>query len=162
MEQKKGGNPLLSKIQPIKITENISVFGKNKVNYYPIMTERDKPKSRGKNTGKKSETTNNAWTENKIYTHFYPKNIIEFSNASQKGKVHPTQKPVDLLSYLIKTYSNEGETILDFTMGSGSTGVACMKTGRKFIGIELDEQYFKISCGRIKQALEYKNDYGDW
>ena len=154
--KKKGGNPLLSKIQPIKITENISVFGKNKVNYYPIMTERDKPKSRGKNTGRKSETTNNAWTENKIYTHFYPKNIIEFSNASQKGKVHPTQKPVDLLEYLINTYTKEDETILDFTMGSGSTGVAAMNTNRKFIGIELEQQYFDIAQKRIQDIVYNK------
>ena len=156
--KKKGGNPLLSKIQPIKITENISVFGKNKVNYYPIMTERDKPKNRGKNTGKKSETTNNAWVENKTYTHLYPKNIIEFSNASQKGKLHPTQKPVPLLEYLIRTYTNEGETVLDFTMGSGSTGVACVNTNRNFIGIELDENYFKIAENRIKQAIIDKGE----
>ena len=151
--KKKGGNPLLSKIQPIKITENISVFGKNKVNYYPIMTERDKPKNRGKNTGKKSETTNNAWVENKTYTHLYPKNIIEFSNASQKGKLHPTQKPVALIEYLIRTYTNEGETVLDFTAGSGSTGVACVNTNRRFIGIELDEDYFNIAKKRIEEAV---------
>ena len=150
--KKKGGNPLLSKIQPIKITENISVFGKNKVNYCPIMTKRDKPKSRGKNTGKKSETTNNVWLENKTYTHLYPKNIIESSNASQKGKLHPTQKPVDLLEYLIKTYTNESETVLDFTMGSGSTGVACINTNRNFIGIELDKGYFDIAEKRINEA----------
>ena len=152
--KKKGGNPLLSKIQPIKITENISVFGKNKVNYYPIMTERDKPKNRGKNTGKKSETTNNAWVENKTYTHLYPKNIIEFSNASQKGKLHPTQKPVALLEYLIKTYTNEGETVLDNCMGSGSTGVACKNLNRKFIGIELDDTYYEIAKNRINGILE--------
>ena len=151
--KKKGGSPLLSKIQPIKITENISVFGKNKVNYYPIMTERDKPKNRGKNTGKKSETTNNAWVENKTYTHLYPKNIIEFSNASQKGKLHPTQKPVALLEYLIRTYTNEGETVLDFTAGSGSTGVACVNTNRQFIGIELDDGYFNIAKKRIEDAV---------
>lgn len=152
--KKKGGNPLLSKIQPIKITENISVFGKSKVNYYPVMTERDKPKNRGKNTGKKSETTNNVWVENKTYTHLYPKNIIEFSNASQKGKSHPTQKPVALLEYLINTYTNEGETVLDFTMGSGSTGVACVNTNRNFIGIELDENYFNIAKQRIEKSKQ--------
>ena len=64
-------------------------------------------------------------------------------------KIHPTQKPVDLLEYLIKTYTNDGETVLDFTMGSGSTGVACKNTGRKFIGIEKDETYFKIAQDRI-------------
>ena len=79
----------------------------------------------------------------------FPKQIIEFSNPSGKGHLHPTQKPVDLLEYLIKTYTNEGDIILDFTMGSGSTGVACVNTNRKFIGIELDENYFKIASDRI-------------
>ena len=151
--KKKGGNPLLSKIQPIKITENISVFGKSKVNYYPVMTERDKPKNRGKNTGKKSETTNNVWVENKTYTHLYPKNIIEFSNASQKGKSHPTQKPVELIEYLIKTYSNKGDVILDNCLGSGTTAVACINTERNFIGFEITEQYFNLANQRIQDAL---------
>ena len=86
----------------------------------------------------------------KTYTHRYPKNLLTFSNANQRGKVHPTQKPVDLLEYLIKTYTNEGELVLDFTMGSGSTGVACLNTNRKFIGIELDEKYFNIAKDRIE------------
>ena len=83
----------------------------------------------------------------------YPQNILQFSNAIQKGKVHPTQKPVELLEYLIKTYTNENETVLDFTMGSGSTGVACMNTNRKFIGIELDENYFEIAKNRIEESM---------
>jgi site-specific DNA-methyltransferase (adenine-specific) len=90
----------------------------------------------------------------KTYTHRYPKNILNFSNANQKGKVHPTQKPTDLLEYLIKTYTNENELVLDFTMGSGSTGVACMNTGRKFIGIELDNNYFNIAKQRIEEACK--------
>ena len=84
----------------------------------------------------------------------YPKNLItvsKFSNeCNSKHRVHPTQKPVELLEYLIKTYTNEGETVLDNTMGSGSTGVACKNTGRKFIGIELDDTYFKIAEERIE------------
>lgn len=84
----------------------------------------------------------------------YPLNLIEFKglNSSEKARVHPTQKPVELLEYLVKTYSNEGETILDNCMGSGSTGVACMNTGRKFIGIELDKGYFDIAERRIFDA----------
>ena len=74
---------------------------------------------------------------------------MEVSNANQRGKIHPTQKPVALLEYLIKTYTQEGETVLDFTMGSGSTGVACVNTGRSFIGIEMDENYFNIGVNRI-------------
>ena len=84
----------------------------------------------------------------------YPSNILEFN--SDRG-LHPTQKPVPLLEYLIKTYTNEGELVLDFTMGSGSTGVACLNTNRKFIGIELDENYFNIAKKRIEDAEEELN-----
>ena len=150
--KKKGGNPLLSKIQPIKIYENIMVFGKGKLNYYPIMIDRDNPKSRGKNKGILSETTNNCFSEDKTYTQYYPKAIIEFSNANQNNKLHPTQKPVALFEYLIKTYTNEGETVLDNCMGSGTTGVACVNTNRNFIGIELDPTYFDIAQKRIAEA----------
>ncbi len=79
----------------------------------------------------------------------FPKNIIEISNANQQGRLHPTQKPVALLEYLIKTYTLENEIVLDFTMGSGSTGVACKNLNRNFIGIEKDDNYFKIASDRI-------------
>ena len=84
----------------------------------------------------------------------YPVNLLEINgfNSSEKARVHPTQKPVELLEYLVKTYSNEGETVLDNCMGSGSTGVACMNTNRKFIGIELDKGYFYIAERRITDA----------
>ena len=81
----------------------------------------------------------------------YPNQVLEFK--SDQGKQHPTQKPVALMEYLIKTYTNEGDTVLDFTMGSGTTGVACVNTNRKFIGIELDEEYFKIAEKRINENL---------
>ena len=152
--KKKGGNPLLSKIQPIKIYENISVFGKGKINYYPVMTDRDKPKARGKNKGIISDTTNNCFSENKVYTQFYPKSIIEFSNANQNNKFHPTQKPVALMEYLIKTYTNENELVLDFTMGSFTTAIACLNTKRNFIGIELDEGYFEVGTKRVNEHLK--------
>ena len=87
------------------------------------------------------------------YDKKYPKSILEVSNANQRGKIHPTQKPVALLEYLIKTYAQEGETVLDFTMGSGSTGVACVNTNRNFIGIELDDNYFNIAEDRINSAM---------
>ena len=81
--------------------------------------------------------------------------VRQFTMASEKtNRVHPTQKPVDLLEYLIKTYTNEGELVLDFTMGSGSTGVAALNTNRKFIGIELDENYFNISKKRLEEAKQ--------
>lgn len=148
--KKKGGNPLLAKKQPIKIHEIVSVF--NTTKYFPIMVKRDKPKHRGNCKTNKTGIANNIFTENKSYNFLYPKSIMEFSNANQKGKVHPTQKPVALLEYLIKTYTNEGEVVLDNCMGSGSTGVACVNTGRNFIGIELDENYFNIAKNRIEQA----------
>lgn len=85
---------------------------------------------------------------------YYPTAILEFSNANKRNKSHPTQKPVDLLEYLIKTYTLEGETILDNCMGSGSTGVACLNTNRNFIGIELDEEYFKIAKERIENTIK--------
>ena len=86
----------------------------------------------------------------------YPKQDLHFSNRNPGGNVHPTQKPVALMEYLIRTYTNEGETVLDFTMGSGTTGVAALNTGRKFIGIERDEGYFQIASARIETALSEK------
>jgi site-specific DNA-methyltransferase (adenine-specific) len=153
-DKKKGGNPLLSKIQPIKTYEIISVFGKGKVNYYPIMVDRDKPKARGKNKGKMSETTNNVFTENKVYTQYYPKAIIEYSNANQRNKLHPTQKPVALFEYLIKTYTNENELVLDNCIGSGTTAIAALNTGRFFIGIEKEEKYVEIARKRIAEHTQ--------
>jgi site-specific DNA-methyltransferase (adenine-specific) len=161
--KKKGGNPLLSKIQPIKIYEVVSVFGKGKVNYYPIMVDRDKPKARGKNKGKTSETTNNAFTKNKVYTQYYPKAIIELSNANQRNKLHPTQKPVALCEYLIKTYTNDDDTVLDNCIGSGTTAIACINTNRNYIGFELDKHYCDIANERIQKALadSTRKDYDE-
>ena len=151
--KKKGGNIFLSKNQPHKITESISIF--NSKIYYPIMEKREKIK-KSKNYGTGESMGGKKEKENKIYTytHRYPKNIIDFSNAVQKGKVHPTQKPVALLEYLIKTYTIENETVLDNTMGSGSTGVACVNTSRNFIGIEKDDKYFEIAKNRIEKAQQ--------
>ena len=88
------------------------------------------------------------------YTEKYPKTILtEFSNASQRDRFHPTQKPVALMEYLIRTYTNEGDLVLDNCMGSGTTGVACINTGRSFIGFEKDADYFNIAHDRISAAL---------
>lgn len=142
---------LVAKYRPMQRTENISVFGNGKLNYYPIMVDRDKPKkskeySRTEIMGGISNSTE------KIVNKKYPQNVLIYSNASQKNKLHPTQKPVELLEYLIKTYTNENDLVLDNCMGSGSTGVACKNTNRKFIGIELDEKYFNIAKERIDKA----------
>ena len=151
-------NFLFVKKQPAKITENISVFYKNQPNYIPQM-EKGKPYTR-KATGKPKThdlMNNPAKDKGKINKSGlrYPKNILEFK-FHNVGNYHPTQKPVPLLEYLIKTYTNEGDTVLDFTMGSGSTGVACLQTNRNFIGIELDAEYYKIAKQRIKDVDEQR------
>ena len=156
--KKKPGAIGIAKYQPLRYTENISVFYAKRCNYYPIMVEREKVKrSRNYSHSKINQPSLRAMTENKEYTHKFPSNILEFSNASQKGKVHPTQKPVALLEYLIKTYTNENETVLDFTAGSFSTAIACLNTNRNFIGIELDDVYFDIGVKRIKEHIESNN-----
>ena len=149
-------NFLFVKKQPAKITENISVFYRNQPNYIPQM-EKGKPYTR-KATGKPKThdlMNNPAKDKGKVNKSGlrYPKNILEFK-FHNVGNYHPTQKPVPLLEYLIKTYTNENDTVLDFTMGSGSTGVACLQTNRNFIGIELDAKYYEISKQRIKDVNE--------
>ena len=138
-----------ARFQPMRQHELISVF--NSKTYYPQMTKRDKPIKAGGMT--KGETTNNQKLValKKTYDYKNPTSII-IEDKIRKGSLHPTQKPVPLMEYLIKTYTNESETVLDFTMGSGSTGVACVNTNRNFIGIELDSEYFKIAEKRIDEA----------
>lgn len=135
---------------PLKNTENIIVFYKKLPTYNPQgIIKVNKTKTRKKD---KSSTVYNdmGLKEGKYIQKFtnYPNHIIE--TFKKEKTVHPTQKPVELLEYLIKTYTLEGETVLDFTMGSGSTGVACQSTNRNFIGIELDEKYFNIAKERIE------------
>ena len=155
-----GGNPLNAKITPMKQHENILVFGNGKTNYYPIKEERAKNSLKRVQSSaiKGGNIKDNAvyGKTNVVKTKYddlrYPKTVQNFN--VQRG-LHPTQKPVALMEYLIKTYTNENETVLDFTMGSGSTGVACNNTNRNFIGIEQDENYFNIAKQRIKET-EYK------
>ena len=147
----------LAKKQPMKYHENIIVFYNKQPKYNPIMIEAG---IKNKKISKNNKTTNNI-TGNDINfvsntsTKRYPKSILEFNSVcNSHNRYHSTQKPIELLEYLIKTYSNEGETILDNCMGSGSTGVACINTNRNFIGIELDENYYKIACERINNTQE--------
>lgn len=136
---------LNAKKRPLKETENISVF--NSKIYYPQGLEINE---KGKNRrGKQTETLGKYEPINKSEYKNYPRTILHFKN--ERG-FHPTQKPIALLEYLIKTYTNEGETVLDFTMGSGSCGVASVNTNRNFIGIELDKGYFDIAEKRINEA----------
>ena len=142
----------------MRCIEDICVFYKKMPTYNPQgLKKLEKPKARKEKRLKedsvyKRRTLQNAYIQK--YTN-YPKHILEFPNeaASNKNRLHPTQKPVALLEYLIKTYTNEGETVLDNCMGSGSTGVAAVNTNRKFIGIELDNKYFEIAKQRINNAV---------
>lgn len=151
-------NFLMGKIQPMKYTENILVFSENGATYNAqLQTKLEKNKRNNKPrplsnkvygdsvNGKYAEMCVNGGNKDWIY----PKNILHIS--MQRGE-HPTQKPVALYEYLIRTYTNEGDTVLDICAGSGTTGVACVNTGRNFIGIEIDEGYFKIAEKRIKDA----------
>ena len=148
-DKKKGGNIMNLKQQPYKVHESISVF--NARNYYPVMVPQKHRTGRTYSAGEANGIAN--YGDVRAYKEKYPRSIIEISNADQRGKQHPTQKPVALMEYLICTYTNEGETALDFTMGSGTTGVAAVNTGRKFIGIELDTVYYDVSLNRITGAL---------
>jgi DNA modification methylase len=153
-EKPKGTGHLNAKKQPMRYKEDILVFYSKQCVYNPQMTTGHKPANT--NGRRKKETDVYGRFNEQIkggHTERYPKNVVQFNNVnSAHGIVHPTQKPVDLMEYLIKTYANEGETVLDFTMGSGSTGVACKNLNRKFIGIEMDEIYFNIAKNRINEA----------
>lgn len=140
---------LNAKHNPMRQHENILIFGNKKVNYYPIMVALDKPSTYKCYT--KSNTYGNFDNDDikRIRTHKYPKTILQISKGAKKNNFHPTQKPIALMEYLVKTYTNQGDTVLDNCMGSGTTGVACKNLGRKFIGIEQDPNYFEIAKSRI-------------
>ena len=146
---------------PLPSHEDVLVFYKKMVKYNPQKYKGKKNNSKGNIENKNYENNNYgefAQVDNReIHGDMkFPRSVIGYDTVLSYQKphpsicVHPTQKPVELLEYLIKTYTNEGNLVLDFTMGSGSTGVACKNTNRKFIGIELDEKYFDIAVDRIK------------
>ena len=158
----------LAKKRPMVVTEEVCVFSKKgKVNYYPIMEDalekNIRPVNMGSSSSEATPVASGIAKSDKNYNpkKRYPKNIITYSKynaeCNQLNRLHPTQKPLYLLEYLIKTYSQEGNTILDFTMGSGSTGVACINTNRNFYGIELDTTYFEIAKKRIEEAEKLVN-----
>jgi DNA modification methylase len=141
-----------AKLMPLRSHESVLIFYKNLPTYNPQMT-----------TGHKRKTSKKKVVNSECYgkdislpsydsTERYPRSIQQFSSDKQKGNYHPTQKPVALMEYLIKTYTNEGETVLDFACGSGTTGVAAKNLNRSFIGIELDETYFNIAKERINHT----------
>ena len=141
-----------------KVTENICIFYKKQCTYNPQKYKVDKVvKNKPKIKDNSSITSAIGFSNIRPYQDDgtrYPNDILEFNRVPLGKTVHSTQKPVPLLEYLIKTYTNENETVLDFTMGSGSTGVACMNTNRNFIGIEKDEKYFEIAKKRIEEVNE--------
>ena len=164
-EKDNGTNFASVKYQPFRVYENISVFGKFPITYtpkeikcfnpqmtigkpYKIISGKQKQDGAVIRDGSKEKMSNYETISN---GERYPRNVIKFNR--DKNKVHPTQKPVALLEYLIKTYTNENDTVLDFTMGSGSTGVACKNLNRNFIGIEKDENYYNIAKQRIEGVL---------
>ncbi len=163
----KRGNFVNAKNRPMTAYEEIMMFSKGntangstvKMKYFPqglipkLTIRRDKNGTRfGSMAGKRPSHRETVVSE---YTN-YPFDVLQFDSVSKP--VHPTQKPVALLEYLIKTYTNPGEVVLDNCMGSGSTGVACVNTGRDFIGIELDDEYYSVACKRIEAARTKGSD----
>ena len=144
-----------AKTHPLKIHESVLVFG-IKPKYYPQMILRNKPIKKGKNSGAEMyggvSGLGRADYVGKVYTHKYPETIIEYSSRTEKRGLHPTQKPVALMEYLIKTYTNEGDTVLDNCMGSGTTILAAIKNNRIGIGIEKEKKYYDVA---VRRALEY-------
>ena len=155
-EKERGTGFQVAKYRPMQKHEHVLVFSKGgeRVNYYPIKKKREKPlKSRSAGTKSGSSPLANRSDYEIVYTDKHPLSILEFSRDN-KNRIHPTQKPVPLFEYLIRTYTNEGDTVLDNVMGSGTTGVACKNLNRNFIGMELDEEYFKIATERINEMSE--------
>lgn len=144
----------VARYRPMRKHEDVLVFGKGKINYYPLMELRDKPVTvKNYSKGNSVIELNNTGTDNesRTYSHKSPDTIIKGCWEANAGKLHTSQKPVSLMEYLIKTYTKEGDTVLDNCMGSGTTGVACKKTGRNFIGIEKDQKYFELAVRRVSE-----------
>jgi site-specific DNA-methyltransferase (adenine-specific) len=164
--KKQSGSFANAKFMPLQIEEDILVFTKNgeKVNYYPQMR---KGKMRKKGGSKKQIETMSKFIQPEFFKYsddYYPVNILEdYPNCSNKANnMHPTQKPVELFEYLIKTYTNEGDLVLDNCAGSGTTAIACLKTNRQFIVMEKEQKYYDIILKRVadfsKQQTLFKNE----
>ena len=155
-DKKFAGNFVLAKKQPLKIHEDIVVFSIKGHRYYPNTIKRREKIKVGKNvsrSGSANLQTAKPEFDNKVYDIKQPESIVEFSNRSD-GQIrkHPTQKPVNLFEYLITTYTKKGDTVLDFTGGSGTTAVACRNTHRNFIVIEKEQKYVEIANKRLLNA----------
>jgi len=161
-EKEQGTGQLNAKIMPLKNHEDICVFTDGTIKamtYNPVMVVGEKPYSRNdigrvNNAKEKVYGKSHGYSATNIDTR-YPKTVQKFNMAKQKGG-HPTQKPVSLMEYLIKTYTNEGETVLDFAAGSGTTGIAAINTNRNYILIEKDEGYYEIAKKRLEGTIKDK------
>ena len=155
-------NFLNAKKQPLRAYEDVLIFYKKQPTYNPVLTDKPKDNIRRntidcvqRNSGVVGSLPNNIkrnGTRTIPLDKNYPLNVLNINTLSKNKRQHPTQKPILLMEYLISTYTNENETVLDFTMGSGSTGVACVNTNRSFIGIEQDAKYFDIATERINNG----------
>ena len=157
-EKSKATGYLNSKRMPLKAHEDIVVFYKKLCKYNPQMTQ-GKPYDKGtavRDTEAYAKQTKAVHVKNENGLR-YPRSVIYFKTAESEGKLHPTQKPISLMEYLVKTYSDENNVILDPCMGSGTTGVACKNTNRKFIGIELEKEYFNTAKKRIDETKNLEN-----
>lgn len=161
-EKEQGGNFQLAKLQPLSVIEDICIFSdgktangaKNNMRYYPIMEKRSIPTRSGGNPSVSNILHSNSMVALKrTYHESYPKNILRYHKPHSSKRLHPNQKPVELLEYLIKTYTLQGDLILDNTMGSGSTIVAAKNLNRQYIGIEKDVNYYNIAYQRINNSL---------
>jgi len=155
-DKKFAGNFVNAKIAPLKTYEDVVVFGSGKIKYFPQMTKRDKPIKSGKRANSRHISGTDEviiyQAEQKIYNTKYPTAIINIPRRVGEKVAHPTQKPVALFEYLIKTYTNEGDLVLDNCAGSGTTGVACKNLNRNFILIEKEQKYVDIAKKRIEEA----------
>lgn len=146
------GNFVQAKKMPLKTIEVVSVFSFSRIPvYFPIMEEKEKPRKTGSQSSYHMDMKVRDDYAGRLLTHSYPNTSLKFAKVMGKNVIHPTEKPVALLEYLIKTYSIEGDIVLDFTFGSGSCCIAAMNTGRSFIGIEKDEEYFELATERIEK-----------
>ena len=152
-QKERATNIFQLKKRPAKVIETINVFYKKQCTYNPQMTTYDGPlrsnKIKNGKLGVLVDSQNRKPNEYQDTGQRYPLQVVQFKRDILSSNLHPTQKPVALMEYLVKTYTNNGDTVLDFTMGSGTTGVACQNLNRNFIGIELDEKYFAIAQNRL-------------
>jgi len=154
-DKKSTADFLQAKRRPMKYHENILIFYSDLVTYNPQMWQGNKNSSRGNPKNRifsKHVGHSFAALPDNLNGKKYPRSILEFAKHVSREKHHVSQKPVNLYKYLIQTYTNKGDTVLDFCFGSGTTGVACVQTGRNFIGIEIEPKYFEIAQKRIKEA----------